>query len=105
MSSPTQMARTSPFTSEVAPVVAKQSLDVSVLVPVLDEVGTVEELSRQVCEVLGTLGKSFEIVFVDDGSTDGTIERLRALHRDDPRVKMVCFRRNFGKAAALSAGF
>jgi glycosyltransferase involved in cell wall biosynthesis len=78
--------------------------EVTVLVPVLNESGTVEELAAQVAEVLDGLGRSFEIVFVDDGSTDRTAERVRAAHQADPRVKLVRLRRNFGKAAALSAG-
>lgn len=81
------------------------ALDVSVLVPVLNEEGTVTELAVRVAGVLGARGDSFEIVFIDDGSTDATVERIREAHQDDPRVKMVRLRRNFGKAAALSAGF
>lgn len=72
--------------------------------PVLDEAGTVAELSRQVAEVIDGLGRSFEIVFVDDGSTDGTPDEVRRAHEADPRVKLVRLRRNFGKAAALTAG-
>ena len=78
--------------------------EISVLVPVLNEAGTVEELAARVAEVIGGLGRSYEIVFVDDGSTDGTPERVRAAHQADPRVKLVRLRRNFGKAAALTAG-
>jgi glycosyltransferase involved in cell wall biosynthesis len=78
---------------------------ISVLVPVLDEADTVEELGARLAAVLGRLGESFEIIFVDDGSRDGTAERVRAAHRRDPRIKLVRLRRNFGKAAALSAGF
>ncbi len=74
------------------------------LVPVLDEEGTVEELSRQVAEVIDGLGRTFEIVFVDDGSRDATPERIKAAHESDERVKLVRLRRNFGKAAALTAG-
>jgi glycosyltransferase involved in cell wall biosynthesis len=84
---------------------AGAELDVSVLVPVLDEAETVEELGARVAAVLDGLGSHFEIVFVDDGSRDGTAERVRAAHGRDPRVKLVRLRRNFGKAAALSAGF
>jgi glycosyltransferase involved in cell wall biosynthesis len=78
--------------------------EISVLVPVLDEADTVEELAAQVAGVIDELGRSFEIVFVDDGSTDGTPDRVRAANGRDPRVKLVRLRRNFGKAAALSAG-
>ncbi len=80
-------------------------LDITVLVPVLDEAATVEELAARVAAVLDRLGQAFEVVFVDDGSRDGTAERVRAAHRADPRIKLVRLRRNFGKAAALSAGF
>lgn len=80
-------------------------LDVTVLVPVLDEAGTVEELAERVAAVLDGLRRSFEIVFVDDGSRDGTAERVRSARERDPRVKLVRLRRNFGKAAALTAGF
>ncbi len=78
--------------------------EISVLVPVLDEAGTVEELAGQVAEVLDGMGRSFEVVFIDDGSTDATATRVRAARGRDARVKLVRLRRNFGKAAALSAG-
>ncbi len=80
-------------------------VDVSVLIPVIDEAGTVEELAQRVAEVLDREGRSFEIIFIDDGSRDATPARVRAARERDPRVKLVRLRRNFGKAAALSAGF
>lgn len=84
---------------------APELVDITVVVPVLDEAETVADLAQRVCTILESLGKSFEIVFVDDGSTDGTSERIRATHNDDPRIRLVRLRRNFGKAAALCAGF
>lgn len=74
------------------------------LVPVLDEAGTVEELASRVASVLDGEGRRFEIVFVDDGSRDGTSDRVLAARVADPRVRLVRLRRNFGKAAALTAG-
>lgn len=84
---------------------APEEVEISVLVPVLDEAETVQELARRVADVLGRLGRSFEIVFVDDGSSDGTPRQVREARERDPRVKLVRLRRNFGKAAALCAGF
>jgi glycosyltransferase involved in cell wall biosynthesis len=84
---------------------ATPELDVSVLVPVKDEAETVAELAARVAAVLEGLGKSFEILFIDDGSHDGTPDRVCQARERDPRVKLIRLRRNFGKAAALSAGF
>jgi len=80
-------------------------LEISVLIPVLDEAETILTLAAEVAGVLDRLGRSFEIIFVDDGSGDGTPLKVREAHARDPRVKLVRLRRNFGKAAALSAGF
>ncbi|MEE2775268.1 MAG: glycosyltransferase family 2 protein [Acidobacteriota bacterium] len=78
---------------------------ISVLVPVLDEQDTVGDLASQVAAVLDGLGRSFELVFIDDGSTDETVKRIRDVRHGEARVKLVQLRRNFGKAAALCAGF
>lgn len=80
-------------------------LDISVVVPVLDEAGTVAELARRVAAAIEPSGATFEIIFVDDGSRDGTSDRVREARRGDARIKLVRLRRNFGKAAALTAGF
>ncbi len=96
-------ARPSPAQTE--PDADEISLDVSVLVPVLNEADTVRELAERVAAELERLGRTFEILFVDDGSNDGTSAQVRAAHAVDPRVRLVRLRRNFGKAAALCAGF
>ncbi len=76
---------------------------ISVIVPVLNEVQGLQPLLDRVCPILDRLG-AWEIVFVDDGSTDGTLEAIRLKHRADPRIKAVAFSRNFGKEIAIAAG-
>jgi undecaprenyl-phosphate 4-deoxy-4-formamido-L-arabinose transferase len=77
-------------------------MDVSVVVTVLNEEGAVDELYRRVAASLN--GAEWEAIFVDDGSTDATYARLRALHEQDPRVRVVRFKRNFGQHPAMHAG-
>lgn len=78
---------------------------VSVVVPVYNERESVRPLSEELLRVLRGLGRRFEILFVDDGSTDGTSEILVDLAAAEPEIAVVRLRRNFGKAAALMAGF
>jgi glycosyltransferase involved in cell wall biosynthesis len=76
----------------------------SVVVPVLDEQDNLPALYEQTTRALE--GRyEYEIVFVDDGSTDNSFPILKDLHASDPRVRVIRFRRNFGQTAALSAGF
>ena len=77
----------------------------SVVIPVYNEAENVEPLYGELSSVLKGLGKTFEIVMVDDGSADGTFEALKTLHEKDSRVRVIRFRRNFGQTAALAAGF
>jgi glycosyltransferase involved in cell wall biosynthesis len=77
----------------------------SVVIPAYNEAANVEPCYRELVEVLAAEGRPFEIVFVDDGSTDGTTEALRRLARADPRVRVLRLRHNAGQTAALDAGF
>jgi len=79
--------------------------EVSVIVPLFNEVDNLPLLHAEICAALEALGRPWEVVFVDDGSTDGTTAVLRKIASSDPRVRAVIFRRNFGQTAALSAGF
>jgi len=83
----------------------KVQTDLSIVIPVLNEEANLKPLYSELKESLDVLGRSYEIVFVDDGSTDGSAQVLTRLHEADDRVKVVEFRRNFGKTAALTAGF
>jgi glycosyltransferase involved in cell wall biosynthesis len=77
----------------------------SVVVPVYNEERSVELLYDEVASALDPLERAWEVVFVDDGSTDGSFGALTRLHARAPNVRVVRLRRNFGKAAALAAGF
>ncbi len=78
---------------------------ISFVLPVLDEEGNLRELHARIVEAMRSRAEPFELIFVDDGSTDGSGAVLEQLQRDDKRVRVVQLRRNFGKAAAYSAGF
>ncbi len=78
---------------------------VSLVIPLYNEDESLVELYDEIVAIMAKAGKSFEAIFVDDGSTDGSFAVLEKLHKKDPRVKAIRFRRNFGKSAALSVGF
>jgi hypothetical protein len=80
-------------------------LQLSIVVPLFNEAGTIDELHRRLAVVLQRLGLSAEVIYVDDGSTDGTADALSALGSLDPRVRVVTLARNYGQTAALAAGF
>jgi glycosyltransferase involved in cell wall biosynthesis len=77
----------------------------SVIVPIFNEAESVRPLYSQVCDVLEPLNDSWELLFVNDGSHDGTEQVLDQIAERDIRVKVIHFRRNFGQTAALMAGF
>lgn len=86
-------------------VVATDVPELSLVVPVFDEVQSLTALHEQIAAALDKLPVRAEIVFVDDGSRDGSDSCLEELFRDDDRVRVITLRRNFGKTAALLAGF
>ncbi len=83
----------------------RDAVELSVVIPVLNEEDSVRMLHEDLARVLEDLGRSYEILFVDDGSTDHTFDVLSELVRDDDHLRVVRLRRNFGQTAALSAGF
>lgn len=83
----------------------RSKADLSVIIPVLDERGSLAELYQQLTAVLSHVGREYEIIFVDDGSSDGSVELCRSFVHSDIRVTLIELRRNFGKATALQAGF
>jgi glycosyltransferase involved in cell wall biosynthesis len=79
--------------------------EISVVIPMRNEAPNVAELHLELTDVLRSFGRPYEILTIDDGSTDDTFARLAALQRTDPRLRVIRFRRNFGQTAAFSAGF
>jgi glycosyltransferase involved in cell wall biosynthesis len=79
--------------------------EISVVIPAQDEEESLPELCQWISRVMQTHGFSYEVVIVDDGSTDSTWEKIQDIHLNDNRVKGIRFNRNFGKSAALQTGF
>jgi len=78
--------------------------DLSVVIPVFNEVDNVAPLHAELVGVLETLELDYEILYVDDGSSDGSLTKLRSVTADSPRVTIIQMRRNFGQTAAMAAG-
>jgi len=81
------------------------SPELSIVIPVQNESPNIKPLYDELTQTLGQYGRSYELLIVDDGSTDDTFEQLSALQARDPRLRVVRFRRNFGQTAAFAAGF
>lgn len=80
-------------------------MDLSIVVPVYNEAENLEPLIRETHSVLDSLGADYEIIIVDDGSSDGSYPLLSRLSQTGPRLKILCLKRNFGQTAAIAAGF
>ena len=80
-------------------------LDISVVVPMKNEAPNVDELYRELTAALEACGRPYEILAIDDGSTDDTFARLARLQASDSRLRVIRFRRNFGQTAGFAAGF
>ncbi|MFH1632898.1 MAG: glycosyltransferase family 2 protein [Chloroflexota bacterium] len=76
----------------------------SIIAPIYNEINNLPELYHRIREVMDSTGESWELVLVDDGSTDGSTDLIRELHARDPRVRPVIFARNFGHQIAVTAG-
>jgi undecaprenyl-phosphate 4-deoxy-4-formamido-L-arabinose transferase len=98
------MARTDELSARAAVEPARPEPEISVVVTLYNEAGSLEELYRRAVAALDEFGRPWEVVFVDDGSTDGSFARLERLHAADGRVRAVRFRRNFGQHPAMHAG-
>ena len=84
---------------------SRGSLSISLVIPVLNERPSLDDLNARLAAVLSVFAVQYEIIFVDDGSTDGSVDAIKELQRRNSSVRYIRFRRNFGKSAALAAGF
>ena len=78
--------------------------ELSVVIPVHNESPNIKPLYEELTQTLGRYGRAYELLIVDDGSTDDTFEQLASLQARDPRLRVIRFRRNFGQTAAFAAG-
>src|SRR5438093_5593892 len=79
--------------------------EISVVIPMRNESPNVEPLYRELTSTLAAFDRPYELLFVDDGSTDDTFALLAGMQAKDPRVRVFRFRRNFGQTAAFACGF
>jgi dolichol-phosphate mannosyltransferase len=77
---------------------------ISIVAPVFNEEPIINELYRRIAEVMDSTGEAWELVMINDGSSDGSAQLMRALHERDPRVRVINFARNFGHQNAVTAG-
>jgi glycosyltransferase involved in cell wall biosynthesis len=80
-------------------------IDISVVIPAYNEEDSLSELLEQVSAVIHSLNKKYELIVVDDGSSDGTMEKLKSLKHKYPSLRVISFRKNYGKSAALAVAF
>jgi len=83
----------------------KENIDISIVIPVYNEEKSIPYLYESLNNVLPNLGKKYEVILIDDGSTDRTFEELLKVHEKNNNYKIIKFRRNFGQTPAMSAGF
>jgi undecaprenyl-phosphate 4-deoxy-4-formamido-L-arabinose transferase len=83
---------------------SRERIDLSVIVPILNEAATLEELADRLMCTLHRLGKSYEVIFVDDGSTDDSAKLLKRLYALHPTMKVIRLNRNYGQHMAIFAG-
>ncbi len=85
--------------------VSKKSIDISVVIPLVNEEESLRELTGKIHSAISAIRLTYEIIFVDDGSTDRSFEVIQELKSESPAIKAIRFKKNYGKSAALAEGF
>ncbi len=85
--------------------IIRQNQSISVIIPLFNEEESLTELSQKLEDTLGDLGCEYEVVFIDDGSTDRSFDKIREINKRNPKFHCIKFRKNYGKSAALAKGF
>ena len=85
--------------------VSKDRMSISIIIPVCNEEENIPDLVRSLTAALAEIETDYEVIFIDDGSTDNTFTVLKGIHKEEDCIKIIRFRRNFGQTAAISAGF
>jgi glycosyltransferase involved in cell wall biosynthesis len=80
-------------------------MNISVVIPLYNEKESLSELTNRLCAILKSIAMDYEIIFIDDGSDDGSLTLLKQLQEEHENIKIISFRRNYGKSTALSEGF
>ena len=83
----------------------KNNIELSVVIPVFNEAENIKPLIIKLNEVLDKIGNNYEVIMIDDGSTDNSFEVMRELSESYKKLRIIRFRRNFGQTSAFSAGF
>jgi len=93
-----------PMSATQSPSVSARQQPISIIIPVYDEVENLRDLQRAICAALDPEGIQFEVILINDGSTDGSTQLLDELHKSDPRFRVIHFIRNYGQTSAMAAG-
>nr|QNO41764.1 undecaprenyl-phosphate 4-deoxy-4-formamido-L-arabinose transferase [Methanosarcinales archaeon ANME-2c ERB4]QNO42741.1 undecaprenyl-phosphate 4-deoxy-4-formamido-L-arabinose transferase [Methanosarcinales archaeon ANME-2c ERB4] len=83
----------------------QKSVEISIVIPIYNEEANLKELHTKLIGIIPSITENYEIIFVDDASTDDSFGILKEINKEDKKVKVIKFRRNFGQSAAISAGF
>jgi glycosyltransferase involved in cell wall biosynthesis len=85
--------------------IAQQSMDISIVIPLLNEVESLPELTSWIQKVMQSNAYTYEVIFIDDGSNDGSWQLITTLQQQNANIRGIKFQRNYGKSAALNEGF